>query len=424
MKNHGILAARRRLGFICLLALSVQALSAAEEIIVRARLDRETVWAGQRVRLQVDVLGRNGWAQAKPAREIMLPGAYILPAGNSRVRLQESIDGDDYSGQRYEWFLYPQRHGTTRIPPFDLQVSLQTWGAGGGTAERSAKTPALALQVELPPGVDPTLPLIVSPDFSTEQTWEPDTRKLRVGDALKRIITLQASNLPAMVLPPITHPEAPGMGMYPSDPQVEDLPDGSGRRRQTVTYVCQSVANPELLTHRFQWWNPETAELRLVTLPGQSLTITGLAPTQESRHEATPSLAPLWLFIPLIAAALACLIRQLHRHPLPEETLRFKTLLRSARNADSLNTCHALLLWIDTLPEDSGNCMTFLEKHSTNQTVRIAEQLLRDPQQAHTPIEMRQLAVDLRRARREHRKARKRRRKINQHLPPLNDPMT
>ena len=423
MKNPGILAARR-LGFICLLALSVQALSAAEEIIVRARLDQETVWAGQRVGLQVDVLGRNGWAQAKPAREIMLPGAYILPAGNSRVRLQESIDGDDYSGQRYEWFLYPQRHGTTQIPPLDLQVSLQTWGAGGGTADRSAKTPTLALQVELLPGVDPTLPLIVSPDFSAEQSWKPDTRKLRVGDALKRIITLRASNLPAMVLPPIAHPEAPGMGMYPSDPQVEDRPDGSGLRRQTVTYVCQSVANPELPTHRFQWWNPETAELRLVTLKGRSLTITGLAPAQNAWKEETPSLAPLWLLIALIAAALACLIRRLHRRPLHEETLRFKTLLRSARHGNSPATCHALLLWIDSLPEYSANCMTFLEKHSTNQTVQIVEQLLRDPEEAHTPAEMRQLAVDLRRARRDHRKARKRRRKIHQHLPPLNGPMT
>ncbi|MGC6505618.1 MAG: hypothetical protein ACON39_03480, partial [Coraliomargaritaceae bacterium] len=329
----------------------------------------------------------------------------------------------DYSGQRYEWFLYPQRHGTTRIPPFDLQASLQTWGAGGGTAERSAKTPALTLQVELPPGVDPTLPLIVSPDFSAEQTWEPDTPNLRVGDALKRIITLQASNLPAMVLPPIAHPEAPGMGMYPSDPQVEDLPDGSGSRRQTVTYVCQSVASPELPTHRFQWWNPETAELRKVSLQGRSIAITGLAPAQGSRNEATPSPAPLWLLIALTASALACLIRRLQQRPLTEETLRFKTLLRSVRNADSLNTCHALLLWIDTLPEYSGGCLDFLEKHSTNQTVRIAEQLLRDPQEAHTPAEMQQLAVDLCRARREHGKARKRRRKIKQHLPPLNGPM-
>lgn len=415
--------ATTRPGFIVLLlGLSLQSLAAAEEIIVRARLDQETAWAGQRVQLQVDVLGRNGWAQAKPAEEITIPGGYVLPAGNNRVRLQETIDGEDYSGQRYEWFLYLQRSGATQIPRIDLQVSLQTWGVGGGTVERTASTPALALQVELPPGVDPALPLIVSPGFSAQQTWEPDSSELRVGDALKRVITLQANDLPAMVLPPLPTPEAPGMGMYPADPQVEDLPDGSGRRRQSITYVCQSAALPELPTYHFQWWNPQTRELRQVALPGRSLTITGLAARQDAPAE--PPLLAVLLLILLTGAILALLIWRLPRRVPSDETLRFKAVLRCTRRKDPPAACHALLLWIEALPDHSGGCLAFLEKHSAGLAARIATRLLRDPHQNYSSAELRQLATELRRARRNHRKARKRSQRTEQHLPPLNGPIT
>ena len=75
-----------------LLVLGLQSLPAAEEIIVRASLDEQSVWVGQRVQLQVDVLGRNGWAQAKPAKEITLPGSYVLPETPGYAYRKQSME--------------------------------------------------------------------------------------------------------------------------------------------------------------------------------------------------------------------------------------------------------------------------------------------------------------------------------------------
>lgn len=416
-------ATRRFRSLGLLLALGLQSLPAAEEIIVRASLDQQSVWVGQRVQLQVDVLGRNGWAQAKPAKEITLPGSYVLPAGNTRIRLQETINGEDYSGQRYKWDFHPQRHGSTTIPELELQVSLQTWGANGGTAMHSAKTPALELSVKLPPGVDPNLPLIVSPAFRARQSWEPDASELRVGDALERTITLEATDTPAMVLPPLQQTEAAGMSLYPKDPEVEDLSTGTGRRRESITYLCQSATQTKLPAYAFQWWNPETGKLQSVKLPGKTVRIAGTPATQKKPANGVLVYRPLlYLLIPSAAALLFFSIRY-SRRTIPEESLHFQTLLSSAKNADPPATCHALLLWIESLSPDSRSVLTFLKNNGSASAVQLTARLLQDPTQNFSPAELRHFATDLRRARSTYRKAERQKQQINRQLPPLNGPL-
>ena len=223
-----------------------------------------------------------------------------------------------------------------------------------------------------------------------------------------------------MVLPPIAHPDADGMGAYPKDPVVEDRPDGSGLRRESVTYVCQSAARTELPTHRFQWWNPKTTELNRVILPGRKLLILGPTPIQDTDSPAQPFGIPRIFVVTLTLTIFVYFFLRLIRRAPPAESLHFKALVRSTQNGDPSATCHALLLWFECLPNKPENCLAFLKEHGTPNALVLTTRLLCNPQQKFAPEELRQLVCELKRARKRSRIAQRKKKEIDRHLQTLN----
>ena len=114
----------------------------AGDIVLRAATEPAEAWVGQRVVLQVDVLGEGGWAQITRFGEVDIPGAYLIRTDSQGTRLQETIDGVSYTGQRYEVSVYPQKAGTIEVPPVPVEVTIKTWGAGASqTAQQSRRRP-------------------------------------------------------------------------------------------------------------------------------------------------------------------------------------------------------------------------------------------------------------------------------------------
>lgn len=95
-----------------------------EPIIVRSAIENANadVWVGQRVVLQVDVLARDGWAQIKSARDFEVPGAYVVRLQTQGTRLNETIAGVEYAGQRYELSLFAQKGGKITVPTIPIDV--------------------------------------------------------------------------------------------------------------------------------------------------------------------------------------------------------------------------------------------------------------------------------------------------------------
>ncbi|MEJ2315837.1 MAG: hypothetical protein P8Y83_02625 [Gammaproteobacteria bacterium] len=81
--------------------------ASANDLIVRSSVIPEQPWIGQRVILQIDVLALDAWAKVSRFGNIELAGAYVLPPVDQGQRLQETVDGTVYSGQRYQISIYP-----------------------------------------------------------------------------------------------------------------------------------------------------------------------------------------------------------------------------------------------------------------------------------------------------------------------------
>ena len=222
---------------------------AAEAILLRTAVTPEEVWVGQKVLLHVDVLAKNGWAQLKKVGDAEVDGAYLLRLETQGTRLSETIEGDSYTGQRYEFMLFAQRDGKLTVPPVPVDVEVKTWGAGGGTRILRMWLPLVEFVTRTPPGAEGLSGLISTTDLTANQNWDPETESPMVGDALKRTISLRAKDVSGMAFAPMLHGKIENLGIYPGEPAVEDKfarGDLTGTRVETVTYVFEHAGDFEI----------------------------------------------------------------------------------------------------------------------------------------------------------------------------------
>ncbi|CAA6678204.1 MULTISPECIES: BatD family protein [unclassified Lentimonas] len=406
-RNHlHIRGLRKQSPYVLLLLLFSLSLHAAEDIVVRTNISPESVWVGQRMTLQIDVLGKDGWAQISDIDAVEIPNCYLLPSGNSRVRLQERIEGADYSGQRYELSLYPQRDGSIEIPALSLPVKIQTWGAGAGTNEQVVTTEPRSIEAKLPAGVQNVHSFVASSKFTATQTWSSDASDFKVGDALKRSIQLRADNLPAMLLPTIAYPDIEYLSNYPETPELSDTTERStplGLRNESITYLFEANGTAQLPDYSFQWWDTQTETLTTVTLEGRQIQISGGMTHHAHSNEASSTAHWKWSIVILFCIVVTIVIvrrAQTQRNSNTERTL-FNQLLKQAQNGNVSAILNASFLWLESLPTQPRQLSLFFKTHADKNTATLAEAWIRDPGSSISPDQRRKLVKALRHARKQ-----------------------
>jgi len=353
------LAACLALVFIC--SLSSASVLAAEEIILRTAVMPGEAWVGQKVVLHVDVLAKDGWAQLKKVTDAEVEGAYLLRLESQGTRLSETIDGDSYTGQRYDFMLFAQRDGKITIPPVPVDVEVKTWGADGGSRIERMSLPLVEFVARTPPGAQGIRGLISTGNLTARQDWDPETENPVVGDAIKRRITLRAEDVSGMAFAPMLHNEIDNLGIYPGEPTVEDKfarGDLTGTRVETVTYVVERAANFELPGIELSWWNIDTQELQHVVLPGLALQVTD-GPAVASQANARSSWSVLIVLLVVVVALLVFGGRVLAgwtawRQARNEtEAAYFRRIRRSARSGDQKAVLRDTMRWLDRINNDS-----------------------------------------------------------------------
>jgi hypothetical protein len=414
-------------------ALRLPAVAATDDLVVRTDFSPREAWVGQRVVLQVDVLAADAWAQLERMPRIELPGAYVLPPQGQGVRLQETIGGRSFSGQRYEFFVYPQRAGKLVLPDTAIEVRVRQLGAGGGEEMLPARLPELTFESRVPPGADQVQGLISTTGLRVEQRWEPADGVRQVGDAVRRTVRLVAPDVPGMAFPPFDHGPVEGFGVYPAEPQVDDrFERGSlqGVRTETVTYVAERAGRFELPAISFVWWDTAGEQLQQAELPGMTVTVSGGAATAApALTAATPRPSFWWWVLGGTAALVLFLYRPLARRwraaaqsRARSERHQFRLLRAAIRRGRPAPVLRELMRWLDRV-NDTGRPARldrFLERYGDPDTRQALGALQRDLEQSQRIADRRGLLNYLVQARRRWLAQHDRRKAGILTLPPLN----
>lgn len=381
----------KRLILALALVLSVQ--TAAAQVIVRTTLEpKEGIVLGQPVRVLVDVLFSG--EMERPPRVTLpdTPGAQILRYESQATTLNERVDGEPRTGQRFEFAFYPRRGGTLELPA----AQVVTFDRAGVETGRLQGTPQ-KIAVTVPPGVDPSRPVIAARGFELEESWRPDPAgAFKPGDALVRTIVRRAPGLPGMAMLDLDFSAPPGVRVYPEPPQTDDRiarGDLTGQRTDRVTYVFEQGGSFPIDAVVQPWWDLSATRLRRAEGKGVTVAVTAAAPA------AVPGAnAPLYVFAATTGIGLAFLalwaLPRLHLAVdrrrtawVASEAHAFRELERVSRDDDPAAVYQSFTTWRQRV-EDGASLAPFAEEiesavfatrgwssqHSKNFITRLAAQ--------------------------------------------------
>ncbi len=400
---------------------------AEDRVFVRASIEpREDIVVGQRVLYRLDVLGQDGWASLPQLPPIELSGALVYSPRSQSVRLSETIEGESYSGQRYEMWIYPQRAGRIEIPSVVVNASIRTFGVNSEANTKQLQTKSIEFEVGMPRGVTDGTNLVCTTQFNARQSWHPEQLAAQVGDGIERVVTRTIVDVPGMVLTPLRRTELPGIRVYPKQPSIDDSINRgelTGRRTESVTYVFEQPGETELPELVFTWWDIDSKQLREERLPGLTLSVTPNPNTAQAATDVVTTESESRTTVPGIlvvvaVVALLCGLCVRHRRSIlakwrqwlasyrASEWSKFRRFVRAASANDPRATLRMLMRWLDYIEtgEQPAQLVAFLDRYGDLESRQAAEELVLAAQApTGIPWDGRRLITEVDRARKRYR---------------------
>jgi len=406
----------------------------AQSPVIRAHLEpAKNVTVGQPVRLVVSVFVPNYFTGSPEFPEFEIDNAIVILPQDRPENSNTRIGSATYFGITQTYVIYPQQAGDFHIPPAKLSVPYAIAPPKSTTAE--VALPALSFHADVPAAARDLPYFLPTTSLTIVQRWSRPLSNLRAGDTIERTITVTASKMQAMIIPPLELEQPDGIRIYSGEPKVFDrkTPRGdfvSGQRIQTAKYFLQKPGDYTLPPIELKWWNLTTHKLVTATLPAAKFAV---AEGSSSKAELPPppevanaSTAPIKKRLPWrtlvrsitevtgICVVLALLLKlllqlssriraiwEIRKH---SEPAYFRRLIRSAKRNDAKATYCDLLRWLKRAFPDISleNAMsTWTEEDTGREFFKLTTVLFcsdPQPQNAWSGRELAARLADFRRA--------------------------
>lgn len=345
---------------LMLLAPSALAQDPGQPVVRTSLNPKDGIVIGEPVQLSIDVMFPGEMPRPPLVTVGDAPGAQILRFETQATTMRDRIGDQDYVGQRFEFTVFPRRGGTIDIPAAEVTLRDRN-----GDQIGTLKAEPARFAVTVPPGIDPSGPVLAAPNVKVSQSWsrDPGSTTFKVGDVVTRVIRRQAADVPALGMAEFHFTAPDGVGVYPDTPVIDDkIFRGSveGVRTDKVTYVFEKPGTYALPDLSQPWWNMVTRQARSETLAGASVSVDPALPSRPAgRNDARQSSRGLVLILSggLLLLGLALLRprmlaawQALRKRYLGSEAHAGKALREIARTGEAAATYREFKTWLDRLP--------------------------------------------------------------------------
>ena len=356
------------------LALRAQP-NAAPAPIVRTTIDPPRVMVGQPTTLRVEVLAPNYMTSPPEMPSFQLRNAVTRQLQS--VNTNEQQNGIQYAGVRFEFAIYPLEAGTFAIT--EQKLTIKYAAEPPATREAVVSLPRIEFESFIPDAAAGLHPFLAANNLTIAQAIQRSSEQLKVGDAVTRVITIEAEGTPAMLLPPTAFPAIDGLAVYPAQPSLQDKTVGrsdtlSSARVDSATYMLEKPGDYLLPAIDARWWNAGESRTEIAHLDAVRLQVAGnpaaegsgavnVGGVRQSLNSFFDFVADHWPLALIVLAILVLLAwlaprlartialrRQEHREAwLQSESYFFDRLRHAARRGDARTAYFALLDWLQRL---------------------------------------------------------------------------
>ena len=229
-----------------------------------------------------------------------LPGApevadaVVIPLGDNNAANQV-LNGRPYGLFEQRYALFPEKSGALRIPGASVVSSAPLAGRGGRRSGIRVQAAETTVEVLPAPAAYPAgQPWLAAQEVSVLEAWEPPNPAFKVGEPLRRVITINAVGNTSSAIPPLTPnlPEA-FFKQYPEPERLEDAKSSTGvlgMRRQAYSIIPTQPGASTLPALALTWWDSANEQVRKAVLPARPVNIVGEPPTPADAP--SPALRP------------------------------------------------------------------------------------------------------------------------------------
>lgn len=246
----------------------------AQSPVVRAHFEpSQNIMVGQPVRLIVSVFVPNYFTGSPDFPEFEMENAVVVMPQDRPENSNIQIGDAKYFGITQTYVIYPQQAGEFHLPTIRLSVPYAQTPPKTTTAQ--ALVPSLSFRADVPAAARGLSYFLPTTQLTIAEKWSTSLKKIQAGDTIERTVTITASKMQAMLIPPLQFDAPEGLRIYSSEPVVRDqkTPRGDfiyGQRVETAKYYVEKSGAYTLPAIELQWWDLNTRRLATASLPATS----------------------------------------------------------------------------------------------------------------------------------------------------------
>ena len=348
----------------------------AQSPVIRAHLEpSNNIMVGQPVRLVVSVFVPNYFTGSPEFPEFEIDNAIVVLPQDRPQNSNTQIGNATYFGITQSYVIYPQQAGDFHIPPAKFSVPYAIAPPKSTTAEIAL--PALSFHAGVPAAARGLPYFLPTTRLTMTERWSRSLKGLRTGDTVERTITITASKMQAMLIPPLTFEQPDGIRIYNGEPTVRDQKTDRGdfiygQRVQTAKYYIVKPGDYTLPPLELKWWNLLKGQMTASSLNAVHFSAIGnpefnveLPPVDQPTSSPAPKKIALWnhyramlktsaigVIFTVAIVLFAWLSKYLYRKAAvyresykASEGACFHTLIHYAKSHDSKLTYTQLIRW-------------------------------------------------------------------------------
>ena len=190
--------------------------------------------------------------------------------GNKKY--QKAVRSRAYTVHEWTYAIFPQKSGTLRIPPAELNA--RNMQNGSPIRKRSK---ALHVQVLPRPAAAPGRTWLPARSVKIREKWstDPDS-SLHIGEPIDRTLEITADGLIAEQLPSLLLENIAGLKIYPEKARLNTKNRKrtvEGMRREKTVLIPVSAASIKLPAIELHWWNTVKNHPEIARIPARTLNV-------------------------------------------------------------------------------------------------------------------------------------------------------
>lgn len=228
--------------------------------------------------------------------ELQVENAIATQLGKEK-RYRATRAGQQYIVLEKNFVISPEKSGTLHIPPITISGQLAIGDAPKQIGQRrfiddffndqfnrsrmprkpfSMDSEAIDINVLPIPKAFTGATWLPATSFVIQDSWQKHLPEFRVGEPVKRTLTLQAKGLTGSQIPTLDIPRPNGMKVYIDPIETDTTTDGKavyGNQRVTITYIPNRAGKITVPKIQVDFWDVVHKQQESVILPAITLTI-------------------------------------------------------------------------------------------------------------------------------------------------------